>query len=67
MSVFRKGYDTVLYDILIKRGYYMASCLSCRYYDKGCENIGVLEYDKVKDGAREYCIFWLPPPTKKGE
>nr|DAK12741.1 MAG TPA: hypothetical protein [Caudoviricetes sp.] len=66
MSSFNRGYNEYLYELLLKRGYYMANCLSCRYYDKGCTNDNVADFDMAKDGDRVYCTFWLPPKVFGG-
>lgn len=63
MSVYNRGYNSFLYDILVRRGYYTASCHNCWFYDRGCINTDVTEYDLIK-GEEIYCIFWKPPPVQ---
>lgn len=63
MSIYNRGYNSFLYDILVRRGYYIASCHNCWFYDKGCINTDVTEYDLIK-GEKTYCIFWKPPPVQ---
>ena len=64
MSIYNRGYNSFLYDILVRRGYYTASCHNCWFYDRGCINTDVTEYDLIKDGEELYCIFWKPPPVQ---
>lgn len=63
MSIYNRGYNSFLYDILVRRGYYAASCHNCWFYDRGCINTDVTEYDLIK-GEEIYCIFWKPPPVQ---
>ena len=63
MSIYNRGYNSFLYDILVRRGYYTASCHNCWFYDRGCINTDVTEYDLIK-GEEKYCIFWKPPPVQ---
>lgn len=63
MSIYNRGYNSFLYDILVRRGYYTASCYNCWFYDRGCINTDVTEYDLIK-GEEAYCIFWKPPPVQ---
>lgn len=64
--MFNKGYNRKLFDILMKKSFYMGSCPLCHYEEDGeCLNPNVSEYDMFDNNGRKSCLFYTAPKTEE--